>query len=110
MFVEDYNLEPTTAKIIFKRKFPSIDLTGADINSYTRNKYKESSKINYDKLINTEKIFKLYDANGNIVSKVISFEKNNDKKDNNKFIIIGKDNMLNNLSDNMIGQYFILYL
>jgi hypothetical protein len=107
MFVEDYSLDPTTAKIKFKSKFPIIDLTGADVNSYIRNKYKEVSKINQDKITNIEKIFKLYDSNGNIISKVISFKNNNDKTDNNKFVIIANDNIFDNLSDNMIGQYFM---
>ena len=46
MFINDYNLEPTLAKINFNKKFLNIDLTGTDINNMTKNKYKEACKIN----------------------------------------------------------------
>ena len=109
MLIGNYSLDPATSKIKFKSKFPSIDLTWAYVNSYIRNKFKEACKINNEKIRNTKKIFKLYDSNGNIISKVISFENNKDKITYNKYVLIANGNMLDNLSDNMIGQYFMDY-
>ena len=53
MFINDYNLYSSLAKINFKKKFPNQDLTGADVNIMIKNKYnkyKEASKINNNKL------------------------------------------------------------
>lgn len=65
MFLKDYTLDPTITKSIFKNKFPNIDLSGNDINTYITTKYKEAKAINNDKIINKEKIFKLLDEKGN---------------------------------------------
>ena len=50
MFIEDYKITPTEAKIIFKKKFPNIDITDKDINTYINTKYKESKVINQEKI------------------------------------------------------------
>ena len=78
MFINDYNLDPTLAKINFNKKFHNMDLTEADINNMIKNKYKEACKINNNKIQNTEKLFKLYDNNGLLISKVIDLEDVND--------------------------------
>jgi len=49
-----------------------------------KNKYKESFKINNNKIQNTEKLFKLYDINGLLISKVIDLD---DVNESNKKII-----------------------
>ena len=80
MFLKDYTLDPTIAKSIFKNKFPNIDLSGTDINTYITTKYKEAKAINNDKIINKEKIFKLLDEKGNVISKVYDFQNENNNK------------------------------
>ena len=42
MFIEDYKITPTEAKIIFRKQFPNIDLADQDINTYINTKYKEA--------------------------------------------------------------------
>ena len=108
MFINDYNLDPTLAKVNFNKKFPNIDLSGADVNIMIKNKYKESCKFNNNRIQNTEKLFKLYDNNGTKISKVIEFD--NNKENNNikdKFILIANDKMIENLSNNLVTQYFM---
>ena len=106
MFLKDYTLDPTIAKSIFKNKFPNIDLSGADINTYITTKYKEAKAINNDKIINKEKIFKLLDEKGNVISKVYDFQNENNNKIQ-KYIIIGKESMFNNIKNNKISQFFM---
>lgn len=108
MIINDYNLDPTLEKVNFNKKFPNIDLTVADINNMVKNKYKEACKINNNKIQNTQKLIKLYDNNDLLISKVIDLDDVSDSnKKNNKFILIENDKMLDNLSNNLIVQYFM---
>ena len=106
MFLKDYTLDPTIAKSIFKNKFPNIDLSGSDINTYITTKSKEPKTINNDKIINKEKIFKLLDEKGNIISKVYDFQNENNNQIQ-KYIIIGKESMFHNIKNNKISQFFM---
>ena len=51
MFIENYKITPTEAKIKFNKIFPKIDISDKDINSYIATKYKESKIINQEKII-----------------------------------------------------------
>ena len=107
LFLKDYTLDPTTAKSIFSRRFPNIDLTGNDINTYIKTKYKESQKINHEKIKNTEKIFSLCDENGILLSKVIDINEENNQIKYKKIILIANNEMIENFKNNQITQYFM---
>lgn len=107
MFLEDYRLTPVKAKDRFKNKFPNINLSGNDINTYINTKYREAKTINRDKILNTEKYFKMLDEEGKNISKVIEFIDDLDNKEKFKFILIGKDDILINLKNNNINQFFM---
>lgn len=105
IFIEDSKITPTEAKIIFKNKFPNIDIEDKYINIYINTKYKESTVINQEKIKNTDRIFSLRDENNDIISHVIDFK--NIKDITEKFILIGNKNMLSQLSNNNIDQFFM---
>jgi len=107
LFLEDYRLTPIEAKDKFKQKFPNIDISGKDINTYINTKYRDAKNINRDKIINTEKYFQMLDEKGNNIAKVIEYPDENDKNKTLKFIIIGNETILCNLKNNNINQYFM---
>ncbi len=107
LFLKDYRLTPVEAKDKFKTKFPNIDLTGNDINTYINTKYREAKNINRDKILNTEKYFKMLDEEGKNISNVIEYIDESDKNEKFKFIIIGKEELLINLKNNNINQFFM---
>ena len=50
LFLEDYRLIPIEAKDKFKLKFPNIDLTSKDINTYINAKSRNAKILNEIKL------------------------------------------------------------
>ena len=107
LFLEDYRLTPVEAKDKFKSKFPNIDLSGKDINTYINTKCRDAKNINKDKIINTEKCFQMLDEKGNNISKVVEYPDEKDVSKKLKFIILGNDDILTNLKNNNINQYFM---
>lgn len=60
-----------------------------------------------EKIKNTKTLFEMKDNKGNIISKSLEYtdESNNDKKYN--AIIIATNNMLSNLKNNQINEFFM---
>ena len=56
--------------------------------------------------MNTDKIFQMTDENGNIISKVIDY-KDEEKDCESKFVLIANNNMLLQLKNNYIAQFFM---
>lgn len=97
MFNNNYTLDPTSAKAIFKPKYPNIDLTEPEIYKQINTKYRESPKINKDKIRNAEYIFSLYNNDGKNISKIINYDVNINKKIKTyKFVLIANKIMLVN--------------
>ena len=109
MFLRDYNLMPTFAKINFHKKFPNIDITQKEIDNYIYGKYREARVINKEKMENIEKIFHLKDDNGIEIAQTIDYEikLENNETEKLKFIIIANKDMLLNLKNNLIDEFFI---
>ena len=91
MFLKDYNLKPTYAKIKFNKLFPN-------------------NVINKEKFGNTDKIFHLKDDNGKELSKVIQYkiEYEGDEKEELKYIIIANNEMMDNIKNNLAQIYNLL--
>ena len=74
MFLENIHLQPTEAKILFSKKFKTIDLTAPEINKIIKNKYRLCSQINSDKIKNSNNLLILKDNNNNnIISHTFSY-------------------------------------
>ena len=106
MFLNDFTLDPTLAKSIFKGKYPNVDISGKEIATYINTKFREAKAVNTDKIMNTERIFNFYDNEGNNISQVFEYiDLDTNKK--LRFVIIAKNNMLENLQSNQIKQFFM---
>ena len=111
MFFENLYLKPLEAKLLFSKKFPSIELNDSELNKIIKNKYRLTAHINQDKIRNTNNLFTIKDENDQEITKTYTYynenEIDNEKKLEYKLIIIGNDNMLKNLKNNLIDEYFI---
>ena len=111
MFLEKIYLKPLEAKILFAKKFPTIDLKDKELDKIIKNKYRLTSHINQDKIRNTNNLFIIKDDNNNDISFTYTYFNEDDledgKKNEYKFVIIGNDNMLKNLKNNLINEYFM---
>ena len=101
------------AKIIFTSKFKSINLDSKEIISYIDTKYRETNKINKENISNYKSLIELYDNKGNKISEVIKFKykiknpNNNEDQVESHFIVIGNENILINLKNNQINEFFM---
>lgn len=106
LFLKDYNLTPTDAKIIFNKNFPNIKINDKAVENYIYTKYREANKINKELLTNTEKIFHLKDNDNNEITETIKY-KIDGLQEELIFIIISTQEMLNNLQNNLIDEFFM---
>ena len=107
--MDNLNISPTEAKIMFKKKFKNIQIDTKEISSYIETKYREASKINKENMGNYKSIIDIRDNDGNKITNIIC---NNDVSEENisekdHFILIGTDDILANLKDNLMDQYFM---
>ena len=45
LFINDITLDPIIAKSVFKNKFPNVDISGSDTDTYIITKYWEAKNI-----------------------------------------------------------------
>ena len=72
MFHDNIHLKPTEAKILFSKKFNTIDLSDPEISKIIKNKYRLCSQINSDKIKNSNNLLILKDNDNNIISHTFS--------------------------------------
>ena len=71
LFLNDFQLTPTDAKIIFHKKFPNINLNDKSLETYIYTKYREANK---EKIVNTESLFHIKDNNNNKLTETINYK------------------------------------
>lgn len=81
------------------------------MKSYISSKHREIQILNTEKNSNNDKIFNLTDEEGNNISETIYYEEELDsQKEGNskeyKFIILANKNIIENLKNNQITEYF----
>ena len=96
LFLNDFHLTPTDAKIIFHKKFPNINLNDKSLETYIYTKYREANKANKEKIVNNESLFHIKDNDNNELTETINY-KIEGIDEEFKFIIIGTNEMLNNV-------------
>ena len=90
-----------------KKKSPNLKID----TKHTETKYSQATKKNKENTGNYNSLIDIRDDDGNKLSHLITFnydgnsEIENNKEDN--FILIGNQEMLSNLKNNMINQYFM---
>ena len=108
MFLDNIHLKPTEAKILFSKKFNTIDLSTPEISKIIKNKYRLCSQINSDKIKNSNNLLILKDNNNNIISHKFCYfheKEDSEKKNEYKFIIIVTESQISNLKNNLIDEY-----
>ena len=96
LFLNDFQLTPTDAKIIFHKKFPNINLNDKSLETYIYTKYREANKANKEKIVNNESLFHIKDNDNNELTETINY-KIEGIDEEFKIIIIGTNEMLNNV-------------
>ena len=74
LFINDYKLSPTQAKIKFNESFPNLKIDTKEISVYIDTKYREANNLNKEKKHNYNSIIELYDNNGEKISNIIKFK------------------------------------
>ena len=74
MFINDYKLSPTQAKIKFNENFPNLKIDTKEISVYIDTKYRGANNLNEEKIHNYNSIIELYDNNGEKISNIIKFK------------------------------------
>ena len=87
MFLEKIYLKPLEAKILFAKKFPTIDLKDTELDKIIKNKYRLTSHINQDKIRNTNNLFIIKDDNNNDISFTYTYFNEDDLEDGKKMNI-----------------------
>lgn len=108
-FLNNFQLKTIDAKIEFAKNFPNIKLSEKSINTYILTKYREASNVNDEKIKNTNNIFIMKDDNNEKISETYNYYSPEDieKKNELKFVIIGAKEMIKNLSNNLIDQFYM---
>ena len=96
LFLNDFQLTPTDAKITFHKKFPNINLNDKSLETYIYTKYREANKANKEKIVNNESLFHIKDNDNNELTETINY-KIEGIDEEFKFIIIGTNERLNNV-------------
>ena len=74
LFLEDPCLMPIEAKEKFHDKFPNIDISTKENDTYIRTQYRIIKKIHTEKIKNTDTLFQLLNKEGKNLSTVIKYD------------------------------------
>ena len=106
LILNEFHLTHTDVKILFHKKFPFINLKDKSLDTYIYYKYKEVNKINKERINNTESLFHIKDENNNELTEAINYKIDGNEEEL-KFVIIGTNEMLNNIQNNLIEKFFM---